>query len=276
MTKKPSMFDTEKRILRRYPYPVIVGSLLMLRLTSMLPVNLYQLCLMRTFLKMSYRVAKKLLHCLNASLSNLFYTGRKWQHTQELYVKWTKSTLPPQYLNEVRIIGRKFAEFIQYPVRSCLDVGCGNGLINGVTYKQANFFYMTPNEYDYVQGIDPLPLEGILQPWLTRYTQYKFEDTPSLGWDTVVFATSLDHMEYPDQAILKAYEVLHELGKLYIWVTCRKIHPPPDIYHMTGFTKKRLRTMIENAGFHITKEYAEPFGSLAETVFIQAVKVKQN
>ena len=194
----------------------------------------------------------------------------KWEDAQNLYINWTKQSLDKKYLNQIIEIGLKFSDFIGKSLGRCLDMGCGNGIISGKTYEEVGYQYLFPSNEDYIIGLDPLP--PIKKPkWVNEFVQDKIEDVhlPSEHFDTVVMATSLEHLENPDKALKNIGLILKPEGNLYIWTTTY-LRPHNDPNHPNCYTIYNILTLLITNGFEITQTYREDFSNIADTVFIKA------
>jgi len=194
----------------------------------------------------------------------------KWEDTQKEYLDWSKKPLNEEYLNQIIEIGLKFNNFIGKPLGRCLDVGCGNGMISGKSYEEVGYQYLFPNpEKDYVIGLDPLPL--IKEPkWINEFIQNKIENMhfPDEYFDTVVMATSLEHLEDPDEALHTIHDALKPSGRLYIWMTVH-LRPFHDPHHPNCFTIYDVLDLLIGNDFKLGEIYREDFSNIADTVFIK-------
>jgi len=90
----------------------------------------------------------------------------RWVYSQKDYVKWANTPLPEEYVKQIQRLGSLFKEFIG-DSKVCLDVGCGNGMLGGMTYDEIGYSYLN-NE---AVGVDPLPLIARKPSWLSEYTR---------------------------------------------------------------------------------------------------------
>lgn len=209
---------------------------------------------------------------------------RVWLRAQREYAGWTNQWLPPHYINSIIRLGEKFCRFIGRQGR-CLDVGCGNGIIAGKTYKDVGYKYLKKGA---VVGVDPLVLQGPKQQWLTEYVRgvcehLHFRDEV---FDTVVFATTLDHVENVDETLQECRRVLKRNGTLNIWLTtvfrlASKLSEIQDKIHPNRFTYALLLEAVTRNGFHIVDRHVEPWIGISKlripvssgnTVFLKACK----
>jgi SAM-dependent methyltransferase len=204
---------------------------------------------------------------------------RVWLKAQREYASWANQPLPPHYIKNIVYLGKKFQRFIGRQGR-CLDVGCGNGLIAGRSYKDVGYSYLKKGV---VVGLDPLTLQGPKQVWLNEYVMgvcehLNFKDE---SFDSVVFATTLDHVENVDLSLQECKRVLKRNGTLNIWLTCVLRAVGKYVAHPNRFTESTLEDALTRNGFAVTTKYVEPFigvsrGNFAvssgNTVFIKASK----
>lgn len=193
----------------------------------------------------------------------------RWTYSQKDYVKWTHTTLPKEYIKQIQRLGKMFMDFIGNPKR-CLDVGCGNGLLGGMTYREIGYCYLNKPAI----GVDPLQLEVEMPSWLSEYTRGICENLafkPEV-FDTIVLATTLDHIENVGQCFDECKRVLRKTGTLNIWLTCIKDYSTSDLAHPNRFTKANLELMLDAHKWHITKTFVERFSDTGDTVFIKAIR----
>ena len=159
-------------------------------------------------------------------------------------------------------------------------MGCGNGLISGKSYKALGYSYLDRGS---VVGMDPLILQGPKQTWLSEYVRgvcehLHFKDGV---FDSVVFATTLDHVEDVDLCLQECWRVLKHKGVLYIWLTCVEKATRNYVAHPNRFTQPMLESTLTRNGFHVVDRFLEPFISFTgrdfavssgNTVFIKACK----
>jgi len=82
---------------------------------------------------------------------------------------------------------------------------------------------------------------------------------PEREYDAILCTQVLEHVEYPQKVISEFYRVLKPGGKLFLtapqgW----GIHGAP--YHFFNFTQYGLRSLFENASFHV--EFIKPRGGI--------------
>lgn len=162
-----------------------------------------------------------------------------------------------------------------------MDVGCGNGLISGKSYKNLGYSYLNKGA---VTGVDPLTLQGPKQFWLNEYARgvcetLSFKDET---FDTIVFATTLDHIEKIDLCLTECKRVLKHNGKLCVWLTCRySTSFGGELAHPNRFTGPQLEETLGANGFKIVDRFIAPFMGVnkwgqkvasGNTVFIKASK----
>lgn len=91
-----------------------------------------------------------------------------------------------------------------------LDIGCG---------PQAVPTYLADYPVQLLAGIDPLPPQ---EPHPFVFTQgvAEFLPWPDASFETVVIATSLDHVLLPDRVFAEIARVLSPDGRLVVWTSC--------------------------------------------------------
>jgi len=198
----------------------------------------------------------------------------EWVNAQDLYLRWTKDPLPDDYVKKIVALGKDFARMSK-PVLRCLDVGCGNGLFSGKPYADIGYRYIAHDDPDdYVIGIDPLPMIN-RPPWIDEYIQTRLEDAtfPDESFNTIIIATSLEHMENPENILRICHRLLKPkgCGRLYLWYSTLK-EPVNDPAHVSRFTHKQIAEWLWDINYHEMKYYSEPFNTQSDTYFLKAVK----
>ena len=165
-----------------------------------------------------------------------------WELTQQRYSEWTKKTLPERYLQEIRLRGQRLAQQIG-ELGVALDIGCGNGLYNGMSYEEAGYSYMNPHGA-FVVGLDPLPLEGPLPLWLSSYVVGVGEYIPFRDgvFTKSVIATTLDHARDQGQLIAEAARVTSD--SIFIWTSTVQ-EGRGDLEHISRVVWESLRAHLE-------------------------------
>ena len=95
----------------------------------------------------------------------------------------------------------------KYGGKTCLDIGCG-------LFKRPAYMI---EEIEWI-GIDPQEAEHDF-PFIRAYAEsLPFNDN---SFDSVLFATTIDHVRDPQQAISEAVRVLKPGGHIIVWLTLR-------------------------------------------------------
>ena len=213
------------------------------------------------------RESKNIFTSIQIKLFHFLPLKVRWRYTQKRYKKWSKTHLPSLYLQQICESGKKFSAFVGKPLL-CLDIGCGNGLIGGMTYKEADYIYLNPSDTDTVIGIDPLPLEGPKPPGFNEYVMAICEKIPfKIAFDKVTIVTSIDHFQDPMLCLEECALVLK--NSLFIWTTCLQ-KAEGDLHHPIRFTKQNLLKMLSNSGYSIINCHFFNKSIYGEEVFIEA------
>lgn len=203
-----------------------------------------------------------------------------WLRTQREYQKWTNTPLPKHYLQNIVDIGERFKHFIG-KTGTCLDIGCGNGLISGQHYETVGYSYLDKGAV----GVDPLPLMGYKPKWLREYTRGVCEHLAFKDecFDTLVFATTLDHVQDLDACMTECKRVLKKKGALNIWLTCPYFLIKKSAEaHPNRLTEETLEALLLKHGFRVADKFASPFWGLSRsgdqvssgnTVFVKCAKM---
>lgn len=143
------------------------------------------------------------------------------------------------------IEAKQFGDFLREMVSGyCLDVGCG--LLPEPEYmrNQPNIKFC---------GIDPfdVPVKRTFDFKVGFGESLPFRDKT---FNAVVFASTIDHMIDPKQALHEAYRVLRKNGLLAVWYSERKLPVLKfgqvyNKHHQWGFTHGILSGYIMDAGF---------------------------
>jgi hypothetical protein len=160
-----------------------------------------------------------------------------------------------------------FAEFVGDP-GSIIDVGCGNGLIGGMTYAESGYAPLRKRKH-IIYGIDPLPLKAPI-PWVKFYEQMKCEDIDRslIRAEAATFITTFDHLEDPALCL----RVLRRIGvrRVYLWETLWLRPVPGDLDHARRYTLPQLAALLRDAGFKVTRKIRVDVLHDAEGWFIEA------
>ena len=137
----------------------------------------------------------------------------------------------------------KFKAFLDRHIKGrVLDVGSG---------PQPVPLYLEGYPVDEIVGIDPLWGEHPFE-----FMQHTIEDAviPDESFDTIIAATSLDHVYDPDRAIEKIHRLLKPDGVFVIWQTFFPGAPryspsmldwkPADEYHVFHYSEEWFRALL--------------------------------
>ncbi len=193
--------------------------------------------------------------------------GLRWRQTQAAYVGWADKPLSEDYMSLIRSRGDAFSEFVGEP-GVIIDVGCGNGVIGGMTYEQSGYIPIHKGKH-LIYGVDPLPLKAPV-PWVNFYAQTRCEDIDetNIHADVATFVTSFDHLESPPICLAK----LRKIGvkALYLWETLWVQPAPADWYHSCRYTYQEFVSILTDAGFRITQSVQVSSSPETEEWFIEA------
>ncbi len=198
---------------------------------------------------------------------SLFPKRLRWRQTQAAYERWASKPLPKEYLDFIRLRGRMFAEFVG-EAGSLVDVGCGNGIIGGMTYAESGYTPLRKGKH-IIYGIDPLPLKAPI-PWVNFYEQMKCEDIDYslIHAEAATFITTFDHLEDPTLCLRKLRRV--GVRRVYLWETLW-LHPVGgDWHHSRRYTYPQLERILGDAGFVITRKLRVDASKTTEGWFIEA------
>ena len=137
--------------------------------------------------------------------------GSDWEITQDRQLIDFKKGADVFSLKEKKgaiVVGELLNSLV--PDKTCLDVGCG--ILPLPRYMEV----ATQVKFT---GIDPFDAEG------RQFTFIKglIEDIQieNESFDAILFATSFDHVRYPEKAINQVYRILKNSGYLIIWGSFR-------------------------------------------------------
>ena len=213
-----------------------------------------------------YLRCRKYLTRLNTKLyTYLVPTGLRWRVAQRRYVKWAEEPLPSSYIEYVRIMGEEFSTFVGTPTR-LIDVGCGNGVFNGVGYAEAGYLPLKKRG-GYILGVDPLPLVNPI-PWLSEFKQGRIEDLELSGFNEAAFVTTFDHIENIDAALTQLKRA--GVKTLFIWETIYKRHTRGDMDHPHHYIYAELAAQLQRHSFKITRADKKDENKDTEGWFIEA------
>lgn len=158
-----------------------------------------------------------------------------------------------------------FGGFLQPHLRGrALDIGCG---------PQPKAAYLGDYPDDLLAGIDPLP--PFAEPHPFEFSQGVGEALPwpDGSFDTVILATTLDHVYDPAAVLAEARRVLRFGGCVVIWDTFWPGAPaydpanpptePPDAYHVFHLSRDSFERLVADTGFSVvaTAEHQHPYHS---------------
>ncbi len=135
-----------------------------------------------------------------------------------------------------------------------LDIGCG---------PQPVPSYLADYPLELLAGIDPLSPPDT-HPFAFVHGVAEFLPWPDASFETVVIATSLDHVLVPDRVFGEIVRVLTPAGRLVVWTSCLpKAAPydplsgdvaPVDEFHLFHVTEAGFGEMIA-PWFKLVEEY---------------------
>lgn len=137
----------------------------------------------------------------------------------------------------------------QYSPLTCLDVGCG--CLPMPSYMK------TSNDIKWF-GIDPFAGDQLRQ---FDFIQGCAESLPYPDefFNGVLFASSIDHLFNPENALQEAHRVLKPSSHIFVWFSNRVNAPvyesqgkiPFNKMHLWGFNDLTLKQLIEKTGFSV-------------------------
>lgn len=158
-----------------------------------------------------------------------------------------------------------FSDFVGEP-GTIIDVGCGNGLIGGMTYEQSGYNPIRKGKH-IITGIDPLPLLALI-PWIHIFKQCKCEDLEGVTAEYATIVTSFDHLEKPTLCL----EKLRNIGvkKIFLWETFFKYPVKGDWHHSHRYTLEQFEDILSNSRFKVNRRLKVDILHDAEGWFIEA------
>jgi SAM-dependent methyltransferase len=155
-----------------------------------------------------------------------------------------------------RIHKIKKAVSSEVPVSNCLEIGCAYGFFGEIAKKTWNTEYLgidvVPEAVDYGKRELNLNLKNV---------DYLQEPAPDKPFTDVFMWDVIEHLQYPDKFLKKAWQELAPGGRIYITTgdfsallprlqgrKWRMIHPPSHLHY---FSKNNLTRLLETAGFSV-------------------------
>lgn len=205
--------------------------------------------------------------------SNAFYlilvpVGRRWENAQRRYLSWAETPMSTAYLNYVKILGEEFSVFVGVPTRM-IDVGCGNGVFNGMSYDEAGYLPLK-RRGRYILGVDPLPIVKPI-PWLSEFRQGKIEEMKLSDFNEATFVTTFDHIQDPNKALQRLLDA--GVTKIYLWETLYRVHNDGDRDHPHHYTYSELIEMLRMFGFSVVRSCKVDENKDTEGYFIEAKRI---
>lgn len=185
---------------------------------------------------------------------------KKWRTATENYETKTRSTQSQRdSITSVVELGKLSREFMDLgPIRlKILDVACGNGFMDGTTYKEMGYQYIDDGHDLYgVDVVDCPDYHGTFKKGPAE--NLPFEDE---FFDRVVCFSSLIQFVRPWDAFKEAYRVLKPGGFFYLSTTITHNEPFPWISmypnHIFEFSNFSIMAMFKGAGFkNVLRQYA--------------------
>jgi len=218
------------------------------------------------------------------SLAGSLSCIEKWAPTA--YELWQKCQAEGEksYENEpvdsCSIEGHSHAKFFQnfsipYFTGTVLDIGCG---------PQPVPSYLSGYPVQLIAGIDPIPSED--HPFVFAKGIAEILPWSDQSFDTVVIATSLDHVILLDRVFSEVHRVLKPGGHFIAWVSftpnAPEYHPydkelvPYDKFHLFHFDRPWFENMLQKQ-FDVVETY-DFFVPTTQNVYeaFYALQVKDN
>lgn len=149
---------------------------------------------------------------------------------------------------------------------SMLDIGAGDGLITHLLHGRNNSICIGVD--DDSTAVSIAREKGVpvfsgsaydLRPSLDILMLFSEKKTSPL-FDSVLMADVIEHLEYPDMAMMQIDKVLSSGGRLYITtppaLSNGKMH---DKYHYREYTSSQLQGYIESFGYRLDGDIENKF-----------------
>lgn len=242
-------------------------------------MNVCIVCGSREFVPVFSGTLKKCVHCgfatanmeISRELLEKTYSVNYFLGEEYLDYLQDKKTIQLNFLKRIKTINKAISG--KLPLSNSLEIGCAYGFFGEILKKTWDTEYL---------GMDVVPEAvqyGRNELKLNMKTgDYLEESAPVNPYTDVFMWDVIEHLQYPDKFLQKAFQELAPGGRIYITTgdfsallariqgkNWRMIHPPSHLHY---FTKKSLIRLLETRGFSIMKvKYLPVYRSVRQILY---------
>ncbi|MFC2104680.1 class I SAM-dependent methyltransferase [Bacteroidota bacterium] len=209
----------------------------------------------------------------NSYLLNKIYTKDYFCGEEYLDYKTDKAVIQQNFKKKLR---KTDSLLIKNPLpgfNNILEIGCAYGFFGELVKNNYN-----TTEYFGIDVVDEVINYACNEIQINaKKTDYLDLEKPAKPYTDIFLWDVIEHLQYPDKILGKAYNELENNGRIYISTgdiskllpkiqgrNWRMIHPPSHLHY---FSKKTMSHLLNKIGFDIVKIYYPPVSRSLKQIF---------